>query len=132
MRTLYLLTMTLLCTSVPAAPVPKELKKQQVSIVGSWKLESAMVHGVATEIYANDTDWTIDQKHGLIRSGDQKVRKVPTNHSQLRIDTATNANADLMTFSSDDIPVYRMLRRAGSDPGSVNSRRLPQSRFRRL
>ena len=77
MRTLYLLTMALLCKSATAAPVPKELRKCR-EIVGVWKLESATLTGVAND--ASETDWAISENFVLTLSG---------RRTQLKIDTAT-------------------------------------------
>ena len=85
MRTHFLLTVALLCSSATAAPVPKELKKQG-SIVGRWNLESRTIRG---RPFSLDDDvqpyWTIDEKFALT-SGDKKG---PSGVTQLKIDTAT-------------------------------------------
>ena len=86
MRTLLLLAMALLGTSATAAPVPKELKKQQGSIVGFWKLESAVIFGTAC-VDADETDWTFDENSTLTRSNSQNGPQ--TRLVQLRIDTMT-------------------------------------------
>ena len=88
MRTLFLLTMALLGTSAIAAPVPKELKKQQVSIVGVWKLESVMISGTAITVSADDTVWAIDENFTLIRSSG--LKESAQNKTQLKFDTTTN------------------------------------------
>ena len=89
MRTPFLLAMALLCSSATAAPVPKELKKRD-RIVGLWKLQSATLRGLPSEVGANDTDWMIDENFGLTRSGNYEVAKLSTLPTQLKIDTAPN------------------------------------------
>ncbi len=77
MRTLFLLA--LLCTSATAAPVPKEVKKQE-RLVGAWKLESVTFGGVANEVGATETEWKIDENFALTHNYIQ---------TQLKIDTVT-------------------------------------------
>ena len=85
MRTLFLLAMSLLCSVAAAAPVPKELKKQE-KLVGLWKVESVKIGGMDSNVGANDTDWSIDETFTLIRSGTLKAA-IPT--IELKVNTAT-------------------------------------------
>ena len=85
MRTLFLLTMVLVGSSATAAPVPKEVKKQEV-LVGLWKLESVSIGGKADTVGANDTDWIFDENFALGRTGKQKGPYVST---KLKIDPVT-------------------------------------------
>ena len=84
MRAIFLLVM--ICTPATAAPVPKELKKQQ-SLVGVWKVESAAIGGKAVGIDPDETDWTIDEQLVLIRQGRNTIQKAnPVNRIRLKID----------------------------------------------
>ena len=84
MRTLFLLA--LFSAAATAAPVPKEIRKQE-KLAGLWKLESVTISGMASTVGANDTDWTFGENATLIRSSSQK--EAAQNKIQLTIDTTT-------------------------------------------
>ena len=52
-----------------------------------WKLESITIHGMASSVDADDTDWMIDENFAISRSGSQKASRYPI--QKLKFNMAT-------------------------------------------
>ncbi len=103
MRLFAILALAVIACPLHAAPVPKELKKDQ-TLQGTWKVESIVIFGQPS---AENLYWTIDTEGNLIRHSDPIAPANAARTIVLKQDLATKS-LDYLAGHMTFLGVYRL------------------------